>query len=363
MKQGWRALPFTEVLVDESAGNLKTPQSEFKGAGAFPIVDQGKQLIAGYVNDKARLCNVQLPVIIFGDHTRCFKFIDFPFCMGADGVKVLRPRIEAEEKYLYHFLRHVHLVDAGYDRHFKHLKRIEVLLPPILEQRRIVAILDQAEALRAKRRAALAKLDTLAQSIFIEMFGDPHAPDSKWTTAKLSDLSRVVTGGTPSSTLEGMFDGSIPFVTPGDLESGAPVKRTLTEAGAAEVKVVRAGSTLVCCIGATIGKMGKAIKTSAFNQQINAVEWGAEIDDDFGLYVLTFYRTQIRIWGASTTLPILKKSAFEKIEIPVPPIKDQRVFSNRVKNIDFMKTAQIRSLECINDLCSTLQYRAFRGEL
>ena len=71
-----------------------------------------------------------------------------------------------------------------------------------------------------------------------------------------------------------MFDGAIPFITPGDLESDRPIKRTVTDAGAEASRTVDAGATLVCCIGATIGKIGKSTVRSAFNQQINAVEWG-----------------------------------------------------------------------------------------
>ena len=107
-----------------------------------------------------------------------------------------------------------------------------------------------------------------------------------------------------------MFDGPIPFVTPGDLESDDSVKRSVTEAGAVEVGTVRPGATLVCCIGATIGKIGRAAVRSAFNQQINAVEWGRSVHDTYGFSVLRFFKPTIIAWGASTTLPILKKSAF-----------------------------------------------------
>jgi type I restriction enzyme S subunit len=101
MRDGWRRLPFEEIISDESGGNTKTPQREFLPVAQLSIVDQGKSLVSGYTNDCTRVCKAQLPVIIFGDHTRCFKFVDFPFGMGADGVKVLHPRFGADEKYLF----------------------------------------------------------------------------------------------------------------------------------------------------------------------------------------------------------------------------------------------------------------------
>jgi type I restriction enzyme S subunit len=360
---GWRHEPFDNVIADESGGNLKTPQSEFRSSGRYAIVDQGKELVAGYTDDESRLCRAELPVIVFGDHTRCFKYVDFPFCMGADGVKVLRPKVEADVKYLYHYLRQLRLTEGGYDRHFKYLKRSSVALPPLPEQRRIAEILDKADALRAKRRAALAQLDTLTQSIFLDMFGDPATNPKGWPRSTLRELGKVKTGGTPPSAKTGMFDGPIPFVTPGDLESDAPVKRSVTEAGAAQCETVRPGATLVCCIGATIGKIGRAAVRSAFNQQINAVEWGMSVHDTYGYAVLRFFKPTIIAWGASTTLPILKKSAFEKIEIPVPTVQLQAAFAARSAEVDKLERSFRASLTHCDELFASLQARAFQGEL
>jgi type I restriction enzyme S subunit len=362
MKPGWLRVPFDSVMADESGGNLKTPQSQFLIAGRYAVVDQGRDLIAGFVNDESRLCHVQLPAIVFGDHTRCFKYVDFPFCMGADGTKVLRPKIDADVKYLYRFFRQLRLTEGGYDRHFKYLKRTEVVLPPLADQRRIAELLDRAEAIGVERRAALAQFEVLTQSIFLDLFGDPAMNPNGWPRHSIKELGRVTTGGTPPSAKAGMFGGSIPFITPGDLESNAPVKRTVTDAGAVESVTVRPGATLVCCIG-TIGKLGMAAVRSAFNQQINAVEWGEKIDDWYGYVVLRFFRPTMTAWGASTTLPILKKSAFERIEIPVPPIDVQQVFSRRLSAVRRLESPGRASLALLDELFGTLEFRAFRGEL
>ena len=238
-----------------------------------------------------------------------------------------------------------------------------VPLPPLEEQRRITAILDQAETLRTQRRTALALLDRLTQSLFLDLFGDPATNPKNWPVKKLKDLGKVITGGTPPSSKEGMFDGPIPFITPGDLESDEPVRRSITEAGAQEVDVVRAGSTLVCCIGATIGKVGIAIKASAFNQQLNAIVWGNEIIDHFGFEVMRFFKPTIKAWGASTTLPILKKSSFEQIEIPTPPIELQKKFSTRLAQIIHLKKINTAAMIDLNELFLALQSKAFAGEV
>jgi type I restriction enzyme S subunit len=240
--------------------------------------------------------------------------------------------------------------------------QLQIPVPVLSEQRRIAAILDQADAIRAKRREALAHLDSLAQAIFVEMFGDPQSNPMNWPCKNLKTLGKVKTGRTPPGGQEGMFGGAIPFVTPGDLGTNEPVKRTVTELGAAAAETVRAGSTLVCCIG-TIGKMARAKHRSAFNQQINAVEWGVEIDDNYGLNALSFFKSYIASQGSSTTLPILKKSSFEKIAIPVPPIVLQSEFSERINAIEILKSRHGSMLFELDTLFAVLQHRAFRGEL
>jgi type I restriction enzyme S subunit len=135
---------------------------------------------------------VQTPAIIFGDHTKSFKFIDFPFCLGADGTKVLRPKTDTHEKYLYWYLQTVKIPDAGYSRHFKYLHRSDILLPPLDEQKRIAAILDAADALRAKRSQALSELNRLTEAIFNKMLGNPQSQN--WTLYRLTDIVYFRTG-------------------------------------------------------------------------------------------------------------------------------------------------------------------------
>ena len=242
------------------------------------------------------------------------------------------------------------------------LKALEIPVPLLPEQRRIAAILDQANALRAKRREALAQLDSLAQSSFIAMFGDPVANPQRWPVSSLKNLGKVSTGRTPPSAMNGMFGGAIPFVTPGDLGSNSPVNRTLTAEGVEEVTTVRAGATLVCCIG-TVGKIDKVTTRSAFNQQINAVEWSDEIDDDYGFFALSFYKALMASRAASTTVPILNKSAFEKIAIPVPPIEFQKAFSKRIEVVKSLRKTYRSALSESDRLFASLQHLAFRGEL
>ncbi|WP_284446563.1 restriction endonuclease subunit S [Fluviibacter phosphoraccumulans] len=239
------------------------------------------------------------------------------------------------------------------------IKKIRVNVPKVSEQKRIAAILDKADSLRRKRQQAISLADDFLRAVFLDMFGDPVTNLKGWPVSELKALGQVSTGRTPPGDKPGMFDGETPFVTPGDLENDAPAKRSLTEAGVAEVSTVRSGATLVCCIGATIGKMGKATQRSAFNQQINAVEWNGLVDDDYGLAALRFFKAEIARQGASTTLPILKKSSFEKLRIPVPPIELQQAFAEQVATAERLRFSTKTSLAEIESLQAALQNESF----
>ena len=184
----FQELPFLDVFKDASGGNVKTRKTEFLEEGEIPVVDQGQRLVAGFVNDRSRICKAKPPVIVFGDHTRAFKYVDFEFAMGADGTKVLVPKVESDTKYLYYALTAMEVPAAGYSRHYKFLKQTKVPLPPLAEQKRIAGILDAADALRVKRREALAQLDTLIQSTFLDMFGDPVTNPMGWRVGRLERL-------------------------------------------------------------------------------------------------------------------------------------------------------------------------------
>jgi len=196
------------------------------------------------------------------------------------------------------------------------------------------------------------------------MFGDPVTNPKGWEVKKLGEIGKVQTGSTPSSKLYGAFNGEVPFVTPGDLyDTWVVSKRTLTPLGASHSRIVERGATFVCCIGATIGKMGKASQLSAFNQQINSVSWGNKMEPDWGLEMLKFFKGKIAKEGASTTLPILKKSSFQKLTVPIPPLPLQKQFADIVTKVEAQKQQMRDHLTQLDTLFASLQSRAFNGEL
>ena len=137
-------LPFHEALEDCSRLAGKVPQASCLDEGDFPVISQGKQPVEGFTNDTGLVFRGDLPVILFGDHTAAFKFIDQPFARGADGTKIFRPRTQyLDAKFAWHFLQTAKLPETGYDRKTKYLESLRIPLPPLEEQQRIAAILDK----------------------------------------------------------------------------------------------------------------------------------------------------------------------------------------------------------------------------
>jgi len=164
---------FTNLYRDVTKEGTKIPQEKYCLTGQFPIVDQGQRVIAGWWNDDAGIFK-NVPAIIFGDHTRAIKYMEQPFFIGADGVKILRPtNIKDNPKYLYYALQAAKIPNLGYSRHFKVVKELEIRIYSRDEQNEIVRVLEKIDYLIEQRHAETTYLDQLVKSRFIELFGDP----------------------------------------------------------------------------------------------------------------------------------------------------------------------------------------------
>ena len=184
----WNVLPFSLAVKDATSKYSKLQKSEYLEQGKFPIVDQGQKKFGGYTDDVSVVSLDSSPAIVFGDHTRILKFIDEPFCLGADGAKVLEPTAELDKKFLFYYLSSLNIESAGYSRHFKFLKENVVPVPPLDEQKRIAAILDKADAIRRKRQQAIQLADDFLRAVFLEMFGDPVTNPKGWEIRAIDEL-------------------------------------------------------------------------------------------------------------------------------------------------------------------------------
>jgi type I restriction enzyme S subunit len=131
------------------------------------------------------------------------KFVDFDFALGADGVKVLKPRPGFNARFLFHFLRTIRLPEnVGYSRHFKFLKGCSVPKPTPDEQQRIATILDKADSLRQKRQEAIRLVDKFLRAVFVDMFGDPKTNPKSFAKGTIRDLVSAANYGTSEKASE-----------------------------------------------------------------------------------------------------------------------------------------------------------------
>ena len=183
---------FTDVIYDVTKEGRKLPTSEYKDKGLYPIIDQGQNNIAGYTDETDGLFS-NVPAIIFGDHTRIIKYVDAPFFIGADGVKILKAKDKkANYKFLYYALSSAKIPNTGYNRHFKWLKEIDIPTYSEQEEKKIVSELDKICDLITLRKQQLSKWDELVKSRFVELFGNLVIGDKVDSNKKkIGDIASV----------------------------------------------------------------------------------------------------------------------------------------------------------------------------
>ena len=185
---------FNEVFEDVTKLGVKIKTDEYHPIGKYQIIDQGQEAVAGY-SDLEDGVFENVPAIVFGDHTRIVKYVDQPFFLGADGVKVLRSRFkDANYRYLYYALKSVKIPNTGYNRHFKWLKEAKIYYPNSEEQSKIVLILDEISSVIEHRQQELQKLDELVKSRFVELFGDPISNPKGWKKDKAESHIDLLSG-------------------------------------------------------------------------------------------------------------------------------------------------------------------------
>ena len=356
---------FEEIFTDKTKYGVKVQTSEYGKRGKYIIIDQGQSQIAGYT-DREEGVFEELPVIVFGDHTRTIKYVDKPFFLGADGVKVLRSKdSNANYKYLYYALKSAKIPDTGYNRHFKWLKKIQINYPDNNRQEEIVQILDKVSDIIKNRETELSVLDELIKARFVEMFGAPKSNSFGFDKMMLKDTCKVVTGNTPSRSVAEYYGDYIEWIKTDNIVPGLfnPTKATesLSEKGMEIGRIVDRNSILMACIAGSIASIGRVCITDrmvAFNQQINAI-----IPKRYNilfLYVLLQVSKDYLVEEINMALKgILSKSKLEKKEFIVPPMEMQNQFAEFVEQINKSKVSIQKALDETKLLFDSLMQKYF----
>lgn len=369
---------FKSIISDFTAKYNKIKKEDYLSDGRFPIIDQGQKFIGGYTNDETLVTDIEKEFIIFGDHTKVFKFINYPIAIGADGVKVLHINKEkANPKYIYYFLKSIKLTDAGYSRHFKFLKEIPIPIPnDIKDQIRIADILNKAETLITQRKESILLLDELLKSIFLEMFGDPIRNEKNWDISNIGKECNVKGGKRiPKDSKLVKENTGYPYIKAGNIKNGK-ITTTDLEFLTPELRhllkryTVAKGDVCITVVGANIGDIGivpeelhLANLTENANKvlikdklKLNNIYLGFYLMMDF---VQNNFTSKIRAAG----VPKLALFRIEEISLLMPPIELQNKFVAIVEKVEVLKKEYVASLKELENMYGVLSQKAFTGEL
>lgn len=359
---------FDEVFEDVTKLGVKIKTDEYHPIGKYQIIDQGQEAVAGY-SDLEDGVFENVPAIVFGDHTRIVKYVDQPFFLGADGVKVLRSRFkDANYRYLYYALKSVKIPNTGYNRHFKWLKEAKIYYPNSEEQSKIVLILDGISSVIEHRQRQLQKLDELVKARFVEMFGDYIKDDRR----PLSEVA-IITGGLTKNSNRNTFETKMPYLRVANVFYNRLDLREILEIGVKEEEIektlLQAGDLLFVEGNGSIEQIGRVaiwdgsidpilhqnhLIKARFNNEIIAPEYA------LFYFMLQDGRQQIISKSVSTSgLNTLSVNKVSSLLLPIPPIALQKQFGEFFKQTDKSKVAVQKALDEAQLLFDSLMQKYF----
>ncbi len=299
--------------------------------------------------------------------------------------KVLRPNSKIDHAYFAHFFKtksyrqKVSSLAAGANINNlrnEHLDDLPFPLPPREEQRRIAAILDQAETLRTQRRTALALLDSLTQSLFLDMFGDPVANPKGWSMSTIGDLAEVQ-GGLQVTSARKNLPSEVPYLRVANVYRGVLDLSEIKTIRATPAEIQR--TTLVKNDLLVVEGHGNP------NEIGRAALWNGDIEQcvhqnhlirarfDFKKVEPVFAseyvnspggRQHLLRAGKSTSgLNTISVSNVRETPIALPHLPLQQTFATRIASIEVLKATHRRALAALDALFASLQQRAFAGQL
>lgn len=358
MMEAWSEIEFTKSILQNAIGRgNQINASEILESGKYPVIDQGKSFIAGYTNDEERLIKDGFPYVIFGDHTRCFKYVDFPFVIGADGTKVLSPNIELFDPYFFFFqLLSLDISNRGYNRHFKLLKEKILKIPPIPEQNKIAYVLSTIQK-AIEQQDKLIKTTTelkkaLMQKLFTEgLYGEKqkqteigHVPES-WEVVNFPMFVLLQRG------------------------------KDLTKKNFQQGKIPVAGSSGIIgfhnksCVkgpGVTVGRSGSCGNVSYYKENFWAHNTSLYVKDFNGNYELFsfYYLVYLNLsrFKTGVSVPTLDRNSLNTYKIPVPSYDEQVKIAETIGSIEKKIEHHKSKKKSFSDLFKTLLHELMTGQ-
>ena len=346
----WQTCAVPDSFVKNRVGRQnQIPAKDIAEVGRFPVVDQGQKFVAGYCDDESRVIDFDLPLIVFGDHTRCLKYIDFPFILGADGTKVLLPNKKLyDPRFYYYALLALEIPSRGYNRHFTILNERSLPLPHLPEQKKIAHILSTVQrAIEAQERIIQTTTElkkALMHKLFTEgLRREPQkqteigpVPES-WEVVPLGEFFQIKHG----FAFDGKFfkpSGDYILMTPGHFheEGGFRDQGEKTKFFTGDIPqdyVLAKDDLVVAMTEQKSGLLGSAAFVPEGNRYLHNQRLGLIVDLDakrlskrylFHIFNLPHLRVEVAKTSTGSKVKHTSPTKLRAVKVGIPPTVDEQ---------------------------------------
>ena len=390
--ENWCWVHLCDSFNNYTNSRKKIQSKEYQEKGKLAIVDQGRELIGGYTDDESMAYSGELPVIIFGDHTRCIKFIDFPFAQGADGVKVIEPKKFYDTKAFYYALQSIDIPNMGYRRHFSLFSQFAIPVPPFEEQCRIVdrieSIFTKLDEAKEKAQAVVDGFELRKSAILYKAFTGELTKQwrksrgisiESWRTVPLIEISTLQTG-----IMKGKHFNDkticLPYLRVANVQDGyfnlKEIKRIEVSEKMVDRYLLQKGDVLFT-EGGDFDKLGRGsvwnaeIKVCLHQNHVFVVRPDKKILDPYFLSLQAGSRYGKKYFLScakqTTNLASINSTQLKNYPVRLPVIEEQKAILNMVSDV-LKKERQVKDaaelvISQIDVMKKAVLARAFRGEL
>jgi type I restriction enzyme S subunit len=341
---GWSRLPFDDCVLDVGTRRKSIPRNRYQKSGAYPVVDQGQDPIGGYTDDASVVYNDHLPLVLFGDHTRVFKFLDSPFAAGADGTKLFRANeSRLTPLFLYYALRSLDIPERGYNRHYSLLREMQIAFPEDKTEQsaiaNVLASIERAVEVQARNIAALKELKAATMAkLFREGMRDEPTKETQvgtipasWDVVRLGEHCTMRSGGTPDRSVPQYWGADIPWVKTAEIDycaitdTGERISRAGLENSNA--KVFPPGTVLMAMYGqgVTRGRVAVLGIEATTNQACAAFFPDETIDSAFLYAYFCHAYESLRELGHGANQRNLSIDLLAAVHVPRPPERHEQL--------------------------------------
>lgn len=372
--RNWTKTTLGDVLNYEQPTKYIVESVDYKNEYKIPVLTAGKSFILGYTNEEKGVYD-KVPVIIFDDFTTAIHYVDFPFKVKSSAMKILKADKEkADLRFLFYRMSKISLDTQLHKRYWiSKFAKVQIFLPPLETQKHIAQILDDAAALRNKTEQLIKEYDALAQSVFLDMFGDTKLNPLNWKIATLSEICTEIIDCPHSTPNYVDYETEFPCIRTTELQNGNiswKKMKYLDEVGY-KLRIKRLKPQEGDIIYGREGNIGEAalipknIKLS-LGQRVMLFRANYTLVNN--VFLLNVIRSKGLLHQAlrkntGSTVSHVNVKDIKNFKIILPDLELQKQFAEKIALIEQQKELAKQELKESEDLFNCLLQKAFKGEL